>query len=111
MLTCDGGQIELRDLPAALRKPVLPPVREPRGVDVSNTQPVPAAGLPTLVLRDLERLAFQEALAKTKGHIASAAKMLGIGRATLYRRVVEVGINVEAPEGPLSERDTGGERG
>ncbi len=111
MLTCDGGQIELRDLPPALRKPVLPPVREPRSVEISVAPTSAGGGLPTLVLRDLERLAFQEALAKTKGHIASAAKMLGIGRATLYRRVVEVGISVEPPDGPVSERGAGGEGG
>ncbi|MBL9022802.1 MAG: sigma-54-dependent Fis family transcriptional regulator [Myxococcales bacterium] len=110
MLTCDGDRIELKDLPAPLRKPVLPPVREPRLTEAPVSSAAPhATGLPTLLLRDLERLAFQEALAKTKGHIASAAKMLGIGRATLYRRVVEVGMNVEPPEGPLSERNSNGD--
>ncbi len=103
MLTCDGQEIGLKDLPPALRKPVLPPVKSPK---LTDTQPIPSvrapSALPTLVLRDLERLAIQEALAKTKGHIASAAKLLGIGRATLYRRVVEVGLAVE--DGPTSER-------
>jgi transcriptional regulator of acetoin/glycerol metabolism len=55
--------------------------------------------LPTLQLRDLERMAIQLALEETKGHIASAAKLLGLGRATLYRRLVEAGLKVELPEG------------
>jgi transcriptional regulator of acetoin/glycerol metabolism len=52
-------------------------------------------GLPTLQLKELENMAIQAALAQTNGHIASAAKLLGIGRATLYRRVVESGMKVD----------------
>jgi transcriptional regulator of acetoin/glycerol metabolism len=36
--------------------------------------------------------AIQQALAKTNGKIAPAARMLGIGRTTLYRKIEELGI-------------------
>lgn len=38
-------------------------------------------------LRDLEREAIGRALRATKGSVTKAAKLLGIGRATLYRRL------------------------
>lgn len=38
-------------------------------------------------LRDLEREAIRHALAATGGRVGQAAKMLGMGRATLYRRL------------------------
>ena len=39
-----------------------------------------------------ERKLIQEALKRTSGNIPDAAKLLGIGRATLYRKVEEYGI-------------------
>ncbi len=105
MLTCTTEQIELYDLPPALQKPVLPPV--PTSVlPISSENPpgsLRGSRLPTLVLRDLEHAAIQEALERTKGHIASAAKLLGIGRATLYRRVVEAGLKVDLGDPPDSK--------
>jgi DNA-binding NtrC family response regulator len=91
MLTCPGDEIELKDLPPALQKPVLPPIpaEEPAGPSLRPRT------LPTLVLKELENMAIQAALAATNGHIASASKLLGIGRATLYRRVVESGMKVD----------------
>jgi transcriptional regulator of acetoin/glycerol metabolism len=40
-----------------------------------------------LPLRELERQAIERALRQTNGSVAQAAKLLGIGRATLYRRL------------------------
>jgi two-component system response regulator HydG len=40
-----------------------------------------------------ERKLIQEALNRTRGGIPEAAQLLGIGRATLYRKVDEYGIN------------------
>ena len=40
-----------------------------------------------LPLRELERRAIQRALRATQGSVGKAAKLLGIGRATLYRRI------------------------
>lgn len=94
MLTCQTDQIGLSDLPAALRAPVLPAVPTPR-VPASPDSAPSSTKLPTLMLRDLERLAISEALEQTKGHIAAAAKLLGLGRATLYRRLVDAGMKVD----------------
>ena len=38
-------------------------------------------------LRELERRAIEQALRATRGSVGEAAKLLGIGRATLYRRL------------------------
>lgn len=48
--------------------------------------------LETLRIDDWERKLILEALARTKGSIPEAAKLLGIGRATLYRKVDQYGI-------------------
>jgi Nif-specific regulatory protein len=39
-----------------------------------------------------ERKLIQEALKRTSGNIPEAARLLGLGRATLYRKVEEYGI-------------------
>lgn len=44
-------------------------------------------GEEVLPLRDLERRAIERALRATNGSVTKAAKLLGIGRATLYRRL------------------------
>lgn len=43
--------------------------------------------LPTLFLEDLEKLAIQQAIDSCDGNIVEAAKMLGISKATLYRKI------------------------
>jgi len=45
--------------------------------------------LPTL--DEIEKRAIDCALAITKGQVSQAARMLGIGRATLYRKLAEMG--------------------
>ncbi|MFO0757069.1 MAG: sigma-54 dependent transcriptional regulator [Byssovorax sp.] len=45
------------------------------------------AEAPSSRLRDLERSAIDRALAAAGGHVGNAAKILGISRATLYRRL------------------------
>jgi DNA-binding NtrC family response regulator len=42
-------------------------------------------------LRELERRAIEKALAATRGSVEKAARMLGMGRATLYRRLATMG--------------------
>lgn len=46
----------------------------------------------TLLLEDAERRLIKKALARTKGAVPEAAKLLGIGRATLYRKIDQFGI-------------------
>ena len=43
-------------------------------------------------LRELEREAIRHALAATGGRVGQAAKMLGMGRATLYRRLATLDV-------------------
>jgi len=44
-------------------------------------------------LRELERRAIQRALRVTQGSVGKAAKLLGIGRATLYRRIATLDLS------------------
>jgi len=46
-----------------------------------------AGGDEVIPLRELERRAIEKALAATRGSVEKAARMLGMGRATLYRRL------------------------
>jgi Nif-specific regulatory protein len=39
-----------------------------------------------------EQKLIQEALGRTSGNIPEAAKLLGLGRATLYRKIDEYGL-------------------
>lgn len=39
-----------------------------------------------------ERKLIKEAIARTQNNVPEAAKLLGIGRATLYRKIEEYGI-------------------
>ncbi|WP_231931035.1 sigma 54-interacting transcriptional regulator [Botrimarina hoheduenensis] len=57
-----------------------------RGVGRQDAEPQ------SLRLEDAERRLIQQALKRTKGAIPEAAKLLGIGRATLYRKVEQYGI-------------------
>ena len=50
-------------------------------------------------LRAAERAELQRALARTEGNVSAAARELGIGRATLYRRMRRVGLS-DGPELP-----------
>ena len=55
--------------------------------DVSGTE------LETLALDYWERRLIGEALKRTSGSVPEAAKLLGIGRATLYRKIEEYAIS------------------
>jgi DNA-binding NtrC family response regulator len=106
MLTCTSDRIDLKDLPPVLQKPMLPPIPEAPAELAAQAQPGPISApgrLPTLQLRELERMAIELALEQTKGRIASAAKLLGLGRATLYRRLIEAGMKVDLAEAPDSK--------
>ena len=72
---CKTGRIELTDLPIECV--------EGRSL-ISN-----ALGL----IPDDERSRIVSALGKTGGSKVKAAKLLGIARATLYRRIKELGID------------------
>ncbi len=86
MLSCPEDEIRLADLPPQVRRRLVPPPPPPAQVAAPSA---PTTGLPTIVLRDLEALAIEEALRRSDGSIPKAAKLLGLGRATLYRRLTE----------------------
>lgn len=49
--------------------------------------PAPAAANPQLALRDLETELIHKAVREAKGNVMQAARMLGISRATVYRKL------------------------
>jgi DNA-binding NtrC family response regulator len=57
-----------------------------RVVDLSNRL-AQYESVDVVPMRDLERNAIERALHATRGSVTKAAKLLGIGRATLYRRL------------------------
>jgi len=92
LLACRGDEITLSDLPPDIRELGLPSL----GLSV-----VPGTGNGAhhhveneiLPLRELERRAIQRALRVTQGSVGKAAKLLGIGRATLYRRIATLDLS------------------
>ena len=113
--TCEKSVIEMDDFPAYLtsEKDVLfpqpslkvndpssaikvpnavePPVRTSLSEKPTPEKLSPSASegsvLPTLSLRELERLAIDEALKQTNGDVLKAAKLLGVSKATMYRKL------------------------
>jgi DNA-binding NtrC family response regulator len=92
VLACDGDEIDLGHLPYAIRAHML------AGLPDAAPDPEPTSHAPSddstdlLPLRELERRAIIRTLEATEHHMVRAAKILGIGRTTLYRRIVELGI-------------------
>jgi DNA-binding NtrC family response regulator len=60
-----------------------------------QASPVGATRGPTLQLHDLERWAISEAMRQTAGNMRQAAQLLGISRDTLYRKLHELGVDVD----------------
>jgi two-component system response regulator HydG len=79
----DRDQLDVGDIPPEIaRRRQLPPFllsQESRG----------PAGLAGVSLNELEKQAIVDTLAKTKGNREKAAKILGIGERTLYRKIKE----------------------
>jgi DNA-binding NtrC family response regulator len=89
MLACDGAEIGLGHLPQSLRELGLPPLPQ------NDARGEPAARASTaqvIPLRELERSAILSALKACSGSVTKAARLLGIGRATLYRRLTELDV-------------------
>jgi DNA-binding NtrC family response regulator len=80
---CAGHEIQIADLPPELFHPrddAVPSPIEPEPVD--------------------ERVRIVEALRRAGGNRSRAARMLGIGRATLYRRLDELGLDPGVDDEP-----------
>jgi DNA-binding NtrC family response regulator len=93
MLACDTDEIVLAHLPPSVRQNVLPelPASASSGVSLGDgneeSQVIP--------LRELEKRAIERALRIANGSVGKAAKLLGMGRATLYRRLAELGDEIK----------------
>jgi transcriptional regulator of acetoin/glycerol metabolism len=82
------GTLDLRDLPPALHnghaaEPVLEPIISLPKPAVSDTD-----------LEELERVTIQRVFEQVNGDKALAGKMLGISRATLYRKLKRYNIGL-----------------
>ena len=98
MLSSESEVLDVVSLSSSLR------AREPAARDAESPSPRPA---PTPVsLAELEREAMLRALAQERGNVTRAARVLGVGRATLYRRLASLRI-VGDHETDSSHRGTG----
>jgi two-component system response regulator HydG len=81
VVLCDRDRLDVQDIP--------PDITQRR--QLSGTAQ-PTAGLGAVSLNELEKKAIQETLAKTQGNREKAAKILGIGERTLYRKIKEYNL-------------------
>jgi transcriptional regulator of acetoin/glycerol metabolism len=91
-LLCSGGVIKVADLPEEVRaskkaRPEMPSVEgmalaDLEGDDKHHVRP----------LHEVEREMMIAALRETEGNVSEAARRLGIGRATFYRRAQRHGL-------------------
>jgi two-component system response regulator HydG len=84
-----GGEIQLGDLPTQLQQEALAALHAAaqagKRADTPPSQEI-------LTLAEQERLAIIDALRVTRGDKITAAKLLDIGKTTLYRKLKEYGI-------------------
>lgn len=93
-LASTSNEIGLAHLPKEIQDLLLTPL-----------PPSPSAAPPLRSLRELEREAIRNAIAASGGNMSAAAKILGVSRATLYRRLNEErslanGVVVDLPDDP-----------
>jgi two-component system, NtrC family, response regulator AtoC len=92
----DHQVIDVSDLPPAIR------TEQPSPVSMSSQD---AASLSTTALAEMERMTILRVFEQANGDKALAGKMLGISRATLYRKLKRYNIPVKpgsAPNAPES---------
>jgi DNA-binding NtrC family response regulator len=88
MLACEGSELHLGHLPVSIRTSGLTPI--PSGVQPTTSPSADIFPKDSLSLREIEKRAIEEAMHRSAGRVGQAAKLLGIGRATLYRRLAEL---------------------
>ncbi len=83
VVMCDHNKLDVTDIPPeiAQRRQLAPGTPDKIGT-----------GLAGLQLNEIEKQAITDTLAKTKGNREKAAKILGIGERTLYRKIKEYKI-------------------
>lgn len=81
VVMCDRDRLDARDIP--------PDIAQRRQL-IAGSQA--SAALGAVSLNELEKQAIEETLSKTKGNREKAAKILGIGERTLYRKIKEYNL-------------------
>ena len=93
----DHHIIDVQDLPPAIRteQPSAAPLTQPDSTSISTT-----------ALAEMERMTILRVFEQANGDKALAGKMLGISRATLYRKLKRYNIPVKAaaPATPEQQR-------
>lgn len=96
-----GTRIGLADLPSNLRQLAhLPAASESRPSNALERPFSPAATPATLNLDQHETSLILQALEKTRGNRAEAARRLGISRRTLYRRLADLQMTEKKSKNP-----------
>ncbi|HQK22979.1 MAG TPA: sigma-54 dependent transcriptional regulator [Candidatus Latescibacteria bacterium] len=99
ILTAPGNGVANRSWSSASLPPqdASSPASKPHVVDIEVSEDDTPSGettpARTLTLRDLERDAIRQALVATKGNRREAARSLGIGERTLYRKLREYNLS------------------
>jgi len=81
VVMCDRDRLDARDIP--------PDIAQRPQLIAASQQP---AVMGDVSLNELEKQAIEETLSKTKGNREKAAKILGIGERTLYRKIKEYNL-------------------
>jgi two-component system response regulator HydG len=81
VVMCDHKELDVQDIP--------PDIRRVHQLAEGTRTPRDLAGVS---LGDLEKQAIIDTLARTKGNREKAAKILGIGERTLYRKIKEYNL-------------------
>lgn len=87
---CPGHELRIEDLPSAVQY-----AQMRARMDLSAISSF-ANGKSIVPLHELERRAILDAIAFTNGDRGTAALLLGIGRTTLYRKMKEYNLEIEA---------------
>jgi DNA-binding NtrC family response regulator len=89
VVMCDKDRVDVNDIPADIYRP-----RQLTGPMVeARTLPGPVIEATATSLDDLEKQAIVKALAEFSGNREKAAKSLGIGERTLYRKIKEYNLS------------------
>jgi len=81
VVMCDRDQLDVQDIPVE--------IHQPRQLGAGSRTPGALAGVS---LNELEKQAIIDTLAKTDNNREKAAKILGIGERTLYRKIKEYNL-------------------
>ncbi len=92
-LVCASGEIRPVDLPEEIREADASGFDEDSSPGLSANATGEGGELKVRPLKDLEREMMIAALKETTGNVSEAARRLGIGRATFYRRAQAHGLN------------------